>query len=102
MTISGVNAVNVEQIAKNLEDAKKVIQDKETSVQGLFDTVNADMASMSADYADDNSINGTAGHTLASTDMTMDKVNDMEYDDIVKLLEENSTDSKFYTDLQKQ
>lgn len=102
MTISGVNAVNVEQIAKNLEDAKKAIQDKETSVQGLFDTVNADMASMSADYADDNSINGTAGHTLASTDMTMDKVNDMEYNDIVKLLEENSTDSKFYTDLQKQ
>ena len=101
MTVGKVS-VNVEQITKNLNDAKALMEQQKNDVQSLFDNVTSSISTIDADYKDDNSINGTAGHDLVTSDVTMAKVNDMEYDEIVKLLSDNADGSQLYAELQAQ
>lgn len=101
MTVGKVS-VNVEQITKNLNDAKALIEQQKNDVQSLFDNVTSSISTIDADYKDDKSFNGTAGHDIATSEISMADVNKMEYEEIAELLEENTSSTQLYSDLQAQ
>ena len=96
------NSIDLKKISNAFQTQSKDINTQTSRINGMFEMISSNSDSLMADYLDDKIFNSSSGNLSIKSSLSLDKIKNMDFDEIKKLLDTAKSSEEVEEALQKQ